>query len=81
MILGNPDILEIPTLPRSRDELNSMISVARHERRNGKLTRFAAVNIVVWALYAMFIWGPSQHTTPVQARTGVSVYIPVVTRK
>lgn len=49
-------ILQLPLLPKDRKELQSMIALARHARRRRNLAYFAALNMVGWGLYILFIF-------------------------
>lgn len=61
-------IIELPSIPRERAALQQLINQARHELRISRLMRWAAINIVVWALIVLFVWrplyGPRTHEAP-----------------
>lgn len=75
------DILELPQIPRDRGALQTLLNEARHRRRVSRLARWAALNMVAWALLVVFVGSPAQHTAarpPVAATK--TVYLPFVGR-
>lgn len=70
------DILEIASVPRKQSELKALIGVARQNRRKSNLTRFAAANLVAWALIVLVLHGCAG--TPRVAVSQYDLFLPVV---
>lgn len=70
------DIVELPSVPRKRDELRAIIGTARYQRRKSNLIRWAAYNLIGWALILIVLRTWPQ---PVPSHQGThSLYIPVI---
>jgi hypothetical protein len=75
-------ILELESIPREKMLLNAMIIDARRTAWRSNITRFAAINLVVWSLIVMFVWSPMR-SAPAQSAANtrdeiVVVYLPLV---
>lgn len=55
------DILVLPRIPRDRPQLQELLNSSRRQRRRSRLTRWAALNCVCWALFILIVWMPMQH--------------------
>lgn len=75
-------ILELDAIPREKDKLVEVISVARKKQRRSTAIRVVAGAIIVLATcMLLFTWVRLQPTKAhAQTRTLHSLYIPMITR-
>ena len=71
-------ILELPTIPKGKKELQSLIYLTRHRQKRHNMIVFASCNVIAWAFYVLFVWGPGQHA--VDAVILHMCYLPVIMR-
>lgn len=69
-------ILELPVIPKSKKELQSLIYLTRHKQKKHNMIIFASCNVITWAFYILFVWGPAQHA--VNADILQHVYLPLI---
>ena len=79
-MLGGYTILELESIPREKALLSAMIIDARRKQWRSNISRFIALNLVIWSFLVLFAWGPlhaapSQTTLPPHG-SGVVVYLP-----
>jgi hypothetical protein len=70
-------ILEMATIPRERDKLRYALGQARHAKRKSNLARWAAINLLGWALIVMFWWTPD--SVAVSKSDIITIYLPIIT--
>jgi hypothetical protein len=60
-------IIELPVIPRKKDELQALIGEAREQRRRARMINMASICVVVLALAIMTFGSmarvPSRHST------------------
>lgn len=74
------DILDLPSIPRDAKQLRALVGQARYRKRRSNLTRFAAYNLIIWALIVccMRVWPHTPaHAVPLIHSTKV-IYLPSV---
>lgn len=71
-------ILELDSIPREKSILQATIFDARQRQKRSNLTRFAALNMFVWALFILFVWTPMQGVSAAAATHPYSIYMLVV---
>lgn len=73
-------ILELDSIPRSKELLNATIILARRRVRRRNLSQFAAANMAFWALFVLLVWPHMQALGAAPVAQLHTVYLPVVMR-
>ena len=72
------NIIELPSIPRERGALQSLINDARHAQKRRKLMQWAGINCGAWALIIAVAW-PAMHA-PQRPHVTRHAYLPRIAR-